>query len=381
MHDIYVSEKSQKMCLYGVSIMKLGRKSCNIAASIRDRISSGDIAVGDFLPTVRELETKLGVSRETGRRALKLLEREGLITAEARAGYRVLAKANDPNKGLPIAFVVTTPASSGSWDRFRQMLMAGMQRAAAECGWSLLAVEAADRPTRDIVEQLRVCRACGIVLDTMHEDLIAAVSRLDMPAVMMDAWPVNLSLDSVVQDGFQGALSAAQFLVSRGHERIAWLGPIAESSQSKERFGGAVAGIASAGLELVPRFLCDTPRGKALEQARALLAVPDRPTGVLALWHECAAAVAQAAAERGLKPGRDLEFVGWTPQEQYDSVYRSLFNGAPLPPTMVWSVAELTRIAVARLAQRRANPKATPTLTKIPVSLAVDRETGKVENV
>jgi LacI family transcriptional regulator len=236
-------------------------------------------------------------------------------------------------------------------------------------------VEGGERPAGEIADQLRDCRACGIVLDTMQSDLITAVGRLNMPAVMMDSWDPRMNLDSVVQDGFQGALLAAQYLAGRGHERIGWLGPIAESTQSRERFGGAVAGIAAAGLKIEPKFLADTPRAEALETAKKMLSRPDRPTGLLALWHECAAELAQAARDLGLMPGRDLDFVGWTPREQYDTVYRALFNGSPLPPTMVWSVAELTRVVVARLAERRANPKQGPILTKIPVKFLPGEET------
>jgi len=64
-----------------------------------------------------------------------------------------------------------------------------------------------------------------------------------------------------------------------------------------------------------------------------------------------------------------VEIVGWTAEEQYDSAYRVAFNGAVLPPTMIWSIAELARLTIARLAERRVKPAMPPALIKVPAKL------------
>lgn len=50
-----------------------------IAESLLDRIESGELEPGDRLPSERELSRKLGVNRMTLRRALRLLETQGLL--------------------------------------------------------------------------------------------------------------------------------------------------------------------------------------------------------------------------------------------------------------------------------------------------------------
>jgi LacI family transcriptional regulator len=341
----------------------------SLAKELRDQLSAGRIAIGQSLPTVRELGAKYGVSRETARRAVKELEADGLVACEPRHGYRVQARVNDPDRGLPVAFVMTDPTGPGAWNLFRQMIFAALQQAASARGWSLLAVDAGARPARDVAGQLQGCRACGMILDTNNPELTAAVGRMGLPVVMVDSWDPDMALDAVVQDGFQGALLAVRHLAARGHKRIGWLGPVAETAQSSERFGGAVAGMARAGLRLEPELLVDTSRAGAAEAARKMLARSKRPTAALGLWHEAAAALHRAARERGLVPGKGLEIVGWSPEEQYEAVYRPLFGGDGPPATMVWSAAELARAAVRRLAERRAEPKLRPALIKIPVAL------------
>jgi len=60
-----------------------------IAADLRRRITSGEWAPGDQIPTLPELCDTYAVSQTTVRNALDLLRNEGLIESRARAGTRV----------------------------------------------------------------------------------------------------------------------------------------------------------------------------------------------------------------------------------------------------------------------------------------------------
>jgi DNA-binding LacI/PurR family transcriptional regulator len=99
-------------------------------------------------------------------------------------------------------------------------------------------------------------------------------------------------------------------------------------------------------------------RQEAIER---LLRSDGRPTGIIALWAEHAEAARLAAAELDLEIGRDLEIVGWQNKAAAASEVAS--------PRIVWSVAEMAEMAVARLEQRRANPNMPVSVSKIPVHL------------
>lgn len=340
-----------------------------VAGKLRTSIAAGEVPAGVALPSTKQIGSEYGVSSETARRAAKQLEAEGLLVSEPRQGFRVMARANDPDRGLPIAFVVSATEQAGLWDEFYRTLFAGLQKAATDRGWSLLAVGAGTRSGREVMAQLRDCRVCGLVLDTMNAELLAAVTALGLPVVMMDSWQVDMRLDAVVQDSFQGALLATRHLIGQGHERIGWLGPIAESTQSQERFGGVAAGVAAAGLKSNPEFMRDSSLPEFNAVARKMLTHRDRPTAVLGLWYGAVKTLVQTALELGLKPGRDVEIVGWTPEENYAGSYRALFKPGCVPPTMVWSMAELTRMTIERLAERRLKPGLSPALIKIPARL------------
>jgi LacI family transcriptional regulator len=349
-----------------------------LAEQLKQAIQAGQVRAGSNLPSTKEIGSKYGVSAETARRAAKQLEAEGLLVSHPRHGFKVHARANDPDRGLPVAFVLSGAEQPGLWNEFNRLLFAALQKAAAERGWSMLAVGTGDRTSEQVIEQLRDCRVSGMVLDAPDPGRLASAEKIGMPVVMMDAWEPAMHVDAVVQDSFQGALLATEHLIATGHKRIGWLGPISDSATSRERFGGATAALAAAGLAIDQKLMADTPWEGLPEAARKMLARRDRPTAVLALWHNSVMALVPAAVEAKLKLGRDVAMVGWSAEEDWNT-YRDFYAGGPVQPTVTWKIAELASKTIARLAERRSNPGMTPTLIKVPTRLRLPGEATKVE--
>ena len=347
-----------------------------MAAKLESAITAGRFASGVYLPPERDLAVAHGVAPMTARRALKILERGGLIVAEPRRGYRVLGRANDPAKGAPIAYVL--PGSAGeraAADGFSAPVLNELQRASARNGWSLLAVDPEGRTDAEVIEQLRVGRACGVILGAINRELLARIREAGIPVITDDAWPEDVEVDAVMQDGFRGGMVAASWLVSRGHRRIAFLGPPVTGARPQivERYSGALGALARAGLER-PETVRAAGDADAEAKAVELLSRPDRPTGILALWRDIAVGTVRAARRLGLVIGQDLDIVGWSTQERYEAGFRQVLSGGEVPPAVVWSVRELAETAVARLEQRRKNPGLPTIHLRIPVRLMFAKE-------
>ena len=120
---------------------------------------------------------------------------------------------------------------------------------------------------------------------------------------------------------------------------------------------------------LVLQHPAEAEGDELLERARRLLAGPDRPTGIFALWQGCAWALAREAAERNLEIGRDFELVGWCREEEYEESYAPRFPPGQVPPTVVWSAAAMAEAALDRISLRRADPARTALRIKIPTRL------------
>ena len=66
-----------------------------LAALIRDQIANGTLAPGSSLPSIAALRRQHGHSRQTVGKAMRVLEREGLIYRVPGLGYYISQRAHD----------------------------------------------------------------------------------------------------------------------------------------------------------------------------------------------------------------------------------------------------------------------------------------------
>lgn len=72
------------------------RAYMQVTAYVREQIATGSLAPGDSVPSIGALVYETGRSRQTIGKAMRLLEREGLVVKYAGLGYYVASTtAND----------------------------------------------------------------------------------------------------------------------------------------------------------------------------------------------------------------------------------------------------------------------------------------------
>ncbi|MGW1838586.1 GntR family transcriptional regulator [Streptomyces sp. NPDC002067] len=99
-----------------------------IAATLRRRIESGELAPGDRVPATRRLAQEHGVALATATKALAVLRQEGLIHAEGRTGT-VVAPRDAPRRPAPAPPRDAGPAGDLGRDR---LVRAAIELADAE---------------------------------------------------------------------------------------------------------------------------------------------------------------------------------------------------------------------------------------------------------
>jgi DNA-binding LacI/PurR family transcriptional regulator len=307
------------------------------------------------------------MSIETVQRAVHALEAEGLVVAEPGRGVRVLAKANDPLRGCPLAYLSEVSARGEAMTEFRGRLLGHLRDAAAGRGWALLAVQVGSQSPASVAEQLRKQRAFAAAVDSDNAELLAALRDAGIPVLMLDAWVDDADSDAILQDGQGGGILAARHLRELGCRRIAWFGSVDRNAHTLDRLGGALSVICVEGLAI--ETLVATDGSNDLERARELLSRRERPEAILALWQSDALALARAAADLGLEVGKDFQMVGWCPEELYAAQYAPGFAPGAVPPTITWSIRTMADTAVARLDERREHAGLPALRVKVPVRL------------
>ena len=95
-----------------------------MAAGIRRRIASGDLKIGDRLPTEEELTESFGIARTTLREALRILESQGLIhIRRGRGGGATVTMPDLERLAEPLAVMLQLHRTSvGDLDAARRLI-------------------------------------------------------------------------------------------------------------------------------------------------------------------------------------------------------------------------------------------------------------------
>jgi DNA-binding LacI/PurR family transcriptional regulator len=356
----------------------LGKASGRVVEELRESIAAGDIACGDYLPSVRSICRQHGVSIDTTMRALRALEAQGVVAAEGRRGYRVLAAPLRSDGRKSVGYLLSLESGTTGWTGLYQLLMTGLQRAAAKRGWPLVGIGVAGMSAEEAVEQARGANSWGLIVTDHKPDIVRTAQESGVPVVMADGWRPGLAVDAVVQDGFGGGFLAAQYLLDRGHTDVLWLGRITNSIHSEARWGGASAACMEAGAKLSfdenTLFRGEIGVASYTAAIRKSLERPDCPRAVVALWRTMCLGVIKACEDLGLEIGRDIDVVGWCSEEQYEGAFLPACPAGMVPPVISWSIAEMAEATLTRLSERRGNPQVPATRVNIGTTLRLPGE-------
>jgi DNA-binding LacI/PurR family transcriptional regulator len=334
----------------------LGRSSAEMISALKLLISSGQAEAGSFLPTVRQLSQQYAVSRGTAWRALKALSAEGLVVARPRHGYRVMARANRPETGAPIVYVLSQDNIMGGWDTYYSHLFNALEGVACSKGSKIMKVLFSPGSEEELLAQISRARPWGLILDTSDPQLLRRIASSGIPGVIVDAWCPDIDLDAVVQDDFQGGRLAAKHLHEIGCQRIAWLGPVAASDHGQPRFGGAASFLEEQGSSFSHVAQTSLQGSDIEKQAREILDSSDRPDGIICLWRTVLAGVTKVASSLEIDIGDTLKIVGWIADEVAQEGFLAYFPAGQTAPRITWSIARMAETAICRLFERRNNP-------------------------
>ncbi|MCX7805424.1 MAG: GntR family transcriptional regulator [Planctomycetota bacterium] len=335
-----------------------------VAEAVRAMVLSGGIPTGSYLPAEREMVARYGVSRMTVRRALRYLAKEGLIEVVPHRGYRLLPpKAVSSATAGMVAYILAQAGPSERWDRTHEQILAAFNRELLPRGRRVLAVGAKGAAPSRVMEEAKASGAEGVALDTSRIEFVEAAVAARLPCVVVDASVEAPGTDVVIQDNFNGARKAAEFLLLRGCRRIGWVGPMRGNAHARERFAGARSALAEAGMDFAPGLMAEVPHGdigKAAGAVSAMLSAAGRPDGLVCMWLESALGAARALRAAGMEPGREVEIVAWATEREYRELLAPEFIGGSVPATAVWRPEEMAALALERLDARAKNPFGPP---------------------
>lgn len=165
-----------------------------------------------------------------------------------------------------------------------------------------------------VVHEIMDYQVDGIVLASvsMSSDLAERCLATGIPVVLFNRAQDDRRMSSVTTNNRAGGFALADFLVSLGHRRIAYIAGFEGASTQRDREIGFREGLAAAGQELFARADGNFVYEDAQVAARTLFATARRPDAVFVANDHMAFAVMDVLRfELGLRVPDDVSVVGF----------------------------------------------------------------------
>jgi LacI family transcriptional regulator len=208
--------------------------------------------------------------------------------------------------------VATTP--------FAGQIIQGAQEAAWRREMLLLTFNTAGDPAlEEAAVQAALERGVeGIIFATMyHRAVQLPEAAFRLPLILVDCFARDRPARSVVPDEVQGGRVATQFLLEKGHRRIALINADPKYPAAAGRFEGYRQALERFGVPVEPGLVRTGGwwQDDGYEHALALLQHKAVPTAIFCASDRIAMGVYDALKEKGLRIPEDVSVIGFDNQE------------------------------------------------------------------
>ncbi|MDQ0338626.1 GntR family transcriptional regulator of arabinose operon [Caldalkalibacillus uzonensis] len=296
-------------------------KYLQLKQEILSWIHTGRLKPGDQMPTEHDIADQFGMSRQTVRQTLGVLEQEGWLK-------RIQGKGTFVSQPLPIREkknnhtigMVTTYIS----DYIFPHIVRGAEAALRKKGYHLLLASTDNNKTeeRASLQKMLEQPLSGLIIEPTKSALgnpnlhyYLSLEQNHIPYIMINARYPELNCPSVEVDDELGTFLGTEHLIQLGHRKIAGFFKT-DDVQGVRRLKGFIRAHQTYHIPLHPesviQYQTEEKWSKPYETALSLLSQPEeRPSALVCYNDELAVHLLEAVRKVGLDIPGDLSIVGF----------------------------------------------------------------------
>lgn len=258
--------------------MKRGKpeKYIGLADDIQQLIKESGLKRNDALPSERKLAEHFQVNHLTIRKALKLLEQEGIIYKEPSRGNFVGRRPMKTGESALIGLIFPDP------EIFFYRIFDELEKRFAALGLHPVVhitrgIPADEEKILDFFEQSGV----KAIVAAPNAECRERYATLNVPTVVFDVNPEGFEFPYVISDDYDGSCKITEYLISLGHQHIAHISG-AWDTTSDRRFKGYADTLKQHGIKLDQKLIKrkEYTRNWGYYAMRELLAEDNLPTAI-----------------------------------------------------------------------------------------------------
>jgi LacI family transcriptional regulator len=326
------------------------KKYIELAEQIKEFILSRNLTEGERLPSEKNLAEIFIANHVTIRKALAVLEAEGVIHKIPSRGNFVGKGRLKKNRSGLIGVLIPEK------DPFFFDMLTALESRLNMFGYAPVLQISQRSPAREI-EAMKKFAALGVegIIATPNKECRELYLDPDIPLIFFDNMIDGAGVPYVLNDDFQAAISAVEHLISLGHSRIAYIGGFGDHS-STQRHNGYRAALKKHAVAIRPEFICprEYSREWGYSAARELFEHDTVPTAVFCGNDSIAAGLLRYLMTHGIQcPGRVSvigccnapfsEDIGLTTVDQQTEklaetlwqILHTVINGGTAPPAVL----------------------------------------------
>lgn len=349
-----------------------------IVEDIKDKISSGQLMVGEQIGSHQELAKEYGVSLITVKKALADLIRDGILFSRVGKGTYVAQKSvsGDLFKQRLIGVVLNDLNNP-----FFSLIVQSVEVKASENGYSILLSTTSNHLEKE-ENQIHRFYQLGvnglIIASRTHvfraSPTIRKLHRQNFPYVMV-SYVEDKDIYHVGSDHELGGFLATEHLIKCGHKKIGYIDGEEGNLLSELRKRGYQKALQQYGKSYNENFVFrlltkwqDYQSG--YEIGRKFCELSEKPNAIFAYKDLVALGFEQAVLDRGLKVPDDVSIVG------FDNIERSRY--APVPLTTIHQPTDKIGELAFETLIKRINGNSTETRIILKPELVIRKSCCKV---
>lgn len=272
-------------------------------ATIKDVAKSANVSVATVSRILNGLE---GYTEETKQRVLRTIDELGY---QRNAVARGLVMKNTNTIGVLLPHVSTI---------FHSQILSGIEDIAQQNGYSVVICNVGEYGVRmiDQIKLLAQRQVDGIILTSINitDEQYEIIESLKIPYILVSMISYKHQIPYVRVDDLQAAYSATNYLIKKGHKKIAMIsGPLNDPIAGQQRLLGYKNALIDNGLEVNEKIIKYGFFGyeHGIRCMEELLSENEKFSAVFAASDDMAVGALQVAYKKGIRVPNDISIMGY----------------------------------------------------------------------